>query len=159
MERNVLKRTIPGRAGLADVGARLKALRLAQGLSVNELAMRAGVSVGTVSQLERNKSNPSVRILELLRQALMVPLSALFEESAGASEIEVRDFVRKSKQRPLFEVGKSGMKKELLTPRGEHDLQMIGHQPRDWFNHRRGDDWLWREGRSCSRGYRRLVRG
>lgn len=55
----------------------------------------------------------------------MVPLSALFEESAGASEIEVRAFVRKSKQRPLFEVGKSGMKKELLTPRGEHDLQMM----------------------------------
>ena len=55
----------------ADVGARLRALRNARGLSVNELALRAGVSVGTVSQVERNKANPSVRILERLRQALV----------------------------------------------------------------------------------------
>lgn len=109
----------------ADVGARLRALRNARGLSVNELALRAGVSVGTVSQVERNKANPSVRILERLRQALDVPLSALLEEDDAPSDPLTGDFVRRSVERPLFEVGKNGMQKELLSPHGEHDLQMM----------------------------------
>jgi len=109
----------------SDVGVRLRALRIEQGLSVNELAMRAGVSAGTVSQVERNKANPSVRILERLRQALSVPLTALLEEDDAISDPVVGDFVRKAAERPLFDVGKHGMQKELLSPHGDHDLKMM----------------------------------
>jgi transcriptional regulator with XRE-family HTH domain len=109
----------------SDVGARLRALRVEQGLSVNELAVRAGVSAGTVSQVERNKANPSVRILERLRQALSVPLSALLEEDDAISDPVVGDFVRKAAERPVFDVGNHGMQKELLSPHGEHDLKMM----------------------------------
>ena len=109
----------------ADVGARLRALRIEQGLSINELAARAGVSVGTVSQVERNKANPSVRILERLRRALSVPLTALLEEDDAVSDPVAGDFVRKATERPLFDVGKHGMQKELLSPHGDHDLKMM----------------------------------
>ena len=109
----------------SNVGARLRALRIEQGLSVNELATRAGVSAGTVSQVERNKANPSVRILERLRQALSVPLTALLEEDDAVSDPIVGDFVRKAAERPLFDVGKHGMQKELLSPHGDHDLKMM----------------------------------
>lgn len=109
----------------SDVGARLRALRVKQGLSVNELAMRAGVSAGTVSQVERNKANPSVRILERLRQALSVPLSALLEEDDAASDPVAGDFVRRESERPVFDVGRQGIQKELLSPHGEHDLKMM----------------------------------
>ena len=109
----------------ADVGARLRALRIERGFSVNELAARAGVSVGTVSQVERNKANPSVRILERLRRALSVPLTALLEEDDAVSDPVAGDFVRKATERPLFDVGKHGMQKELLSPHGDHDLKMM----------------------------------
>lgn len=109
----------------SDVGARLRALRIEQGLSVNELAMRAGVSAGTVSQVERNKANPSVRILERLRQALSVPLTALLEADDAASDPIAGDFVRKAADRPLFDVGQHGMQKALLSPHGDHDLKMM----------------------------------
>lgn len=125
MQRTQLSKKGAADLSHADVGARLKALRIAQGLSVNELAMRAGVSVGTVSQVERNKANPSVRILERLRQALSVPLSALLEADDAPSDPVTGDFVRKAAERPLFEVGRNGMEKELLSPHGDHDLQMM----------------------------------
>ncbi|MBB5469288.1 transcriptional regulator with XRE-family HTH domain [Paraburkholderia sp. Clong3] len=125
MQRTELSKKRTADPGHGDVGARLRALRVAQGLSINELAMRAGVSVGTVSQVERNKANPSVRILERLRLALEVPLTALLEEDDAVSDPITGDFVRKAAERPLFEVGKNGMQKELLSPHGDHDLQMM----------------------------------
>lgn len=109
----------------ADIGARLRALRIEQGLSVNELAMRAGVSAGTVSQVERNKANPSMRILERLRHALSVPLTALLEADDAVSDPVAGNFVRKAAERPLFDVGQHGMQKELLSPHGDHDLKMM----------------------------------
>lgn len=109
----------------SDIGARLRALRIEQGLSVNELAMRAGVSAGTVSQVERNKANPSMRILERLRHALSVPLTALLEADDAVSDPVAGDFVRKAAERPLFDVGQHGMQKELLSPHGDHDLKMM----------------------------------
>ena len=109
----------------SDIGARLRALRIEQGLSVNELAMRAGVSAGTVSQVERNKANPSMRILERLRHALSVPLTALLEADDAVSDPVAGNFVRKAAERPLFDVGQHGMQKELLSPHGDHDLKMM----------------------------------
>jgi transcriptional regulator with XRE-family HTH domain len=120
-----LKKDVVTELHHSDVGARLRALRIEQGLSVNELAVRAGVSAGTVSQVERNKANPSVRILERLRQALSVPLTALLEGDDAVSDPVAGDFVRKAAERPLFDVGKRGMQKELLSPHGEHDLKMM----------------------------------
>lgn len=115
----------PASPSESDVGTRLRALRNARGLSVNELALRAGVSVGTVSQVERNKANPSVRILERLRLALDVPLTALLEEDDALIDPATADFVRRAADRPHFEVGKNHMQKELLSPHGDHDLQMM----------------------------------
>ena len=63
----------------AALGQRLRILWRSAGLSLSELAQRAGVSVGMISQIERNLANPSVRILERLRVALNVPLTTLLE--------------------------------------------------------------------------------
>ncbi len=58
----------------------MKALRTKQKLSVSSLAARANVSVGMISQIERNLTNPSIRTLERLRLALSVPLTMLLED-------------------------------------------------------------------------------
>ena len=44
------------------VGATLQALRQAQGLSLDELSRRAGVSKSMLSQIERNQANPTLRV-------------------------------------------------------------------------------------------------
>ncbi|ALT77104.1 MAG: XRE family transcriptional regulator [Burkholderiaceae bacterium] len=59
------------------VGATLQALRQAQGLSLDELSRRAGVSKSMLSQIERNQANPTVAVVWRLANALRVELTEL----------------------------------------------------------------------------------
>ena len=61
-------------------GETVKAFRSRKGLSLRELALRTGLSVGILSQIERNVTSPSLKTLTKLRIGLGVPLSALFED-------------------------------------------------------------------------------
>ncbi|MDT8997798.1 XRE family transcriptional regulator [Paucibacter sp. APW11] len=72
------------------VGATLQTLRQAQGLSLDELSRRAGVSKSMLSQIERNQANPTVAVVWRLANALRVELSELLGgERAAAPAIEV----------------------------------------------------------------------
>jgi transcriptional regulator with XRE-family HTH domain/mannose-6-phosphate isomerase-like protein (cupin superfamily) len=61
-----------------NLGARLRAVRQASGLSVREAARQLGVSASFVSQLETGKSQPSVATLYSLSQLLDVSIDELF---------------------------------------------------------------------------------
>lgn len=110
-----------------SLGTRVRALRRQAGLSLKELAQRAEVSMGMVSQIERNLANPSVRILERLRAVLNVPLTTLLEgdERAPGQLREPVEFVRRLNDRPHFSVTPGSLAKELLSPHGQHDLQFM----------------------------------
>jgi transcriptional regulator with XRE-family HTH domain len=72
------------------VGATLQALRQSQGLSLDELSRRAGVSKSMLSQIERNQANPTVAVVWRLANALRVELSELLSgERAVAPGIEL----------------------------------------------------------------------
>jgi transcriptional regulator with XRE-family HTH domain len=125
-ERSSTKELLSSAVPDARVGARLLALRKKQMLSVSKLAARAEVSAGMISQIERNRANPSIRILERLRAALGVPLSALLEDAREQPDVtDESQIVRRKAERPFFKVGDLGMTKHLLSPQGDHDLQMM----------------------------------
>ena len=64
----------------------LRHLRTARGLSQERLAVDAGVARGWLSQLERQKGNTSLDLLDRLAAALEVPLAALLTvPEAGAA--------------------------------------------------------------------------
>lgn len=109
------------------LGARLRDLRRAADLSLVQLADKSGVSVGMISQIERSLSNPSVRTLERLREALGIPLTSLLEGDEGypAQNEAPPEFVRRAKDRPHFSVGKGGLQKELLSPHGDYDIKFM----------------------------------
>ncbi|WP_416762974.1 helix-turn-helix domain-containing protein [Roseateles sp. So40a] len=72
------------------VGATLQSLRQAQGLSLDELSRRAGVSKSMLSQIERNQANPTVAVVWRLANALRVELSELLGgERPAAPSIEM----------------------------------------------------------------------
>ncbi|WP_312169698.1 XRE family transcriptional regulator [Microbacterium sp.] len=62
----------------------LRREREAAGLSVSELARRAGISKATVSQLESGAGNPSVETLWALGVALDVPFAVLVDQQSSA---------------------------------------------------------------------------
>jgi transcriptional regulator with XRE-family HTH domain len=64
----------------------LRLLRTARGLSQERLAVDAGVARGWISQLERQKGNTSLDLLDRLAKALEVPVAALLEEPLPGAE-------------------------------------------------------------------------
>ena len=63
-----------------DIGAKIKELRVAKGLTQEELADRAELSKGFISQLERDLTSPSIVTLVDILQCLGVSVSEFFAE-------------------------------------------------------------------------------
>lgn len=74
----------------ARVGLRLRELRGARGMSLSELARRAGIGKGTLSELESGRRNPTLETLYALTTALKVPLSTALHDPALPAEISGR---------------------------------------------------------------------
>jgi transcriptional regulator with XRE-family HTH domain len=61
-----------------DIGKRLRAVRMKNGLSQRELASRAGLTNGTISLIEKNKTSPSIASLKCLLDAIPMSMSEFF---------------------------------------------------------------------------------
>lgn len=62
-----------------DVGHCLRHLRTGRRLSIRSLAEQSGLNANTLSLIENSKTSPSVSTLQLLANALDVPITAFFE--------------------------------------------------------------------------------
>jgi transcriptional regulator with XRE-family HTH domain len=74
-------------SGLSQrIAERVRALRAAAGLSLDELAGRCGVSRSMISLIERGESSPTAVVLEKLAVGLNVSLASLFEAPEPSSD-------------------------------------------------------------------------
>lgn len=64
------------------IGERLKALRLGQNFTLDQLASAAGVSRAMISRIERGEASPTAALLARLCEALGLSLSAFFAPDA-----------------------------------------------------------------------------
>ncbi len=71
---------------LADVGHRIREIRAAQGLSLEQLARLTGISAPALSLIETGKRDPRLTTLKRIADALRVPLAALIADASGAAE-------------------------------------------------------------------------
>ncbi|NVE01328.1 helix-turn-helix domain-containing protein [Massilia sp. BJB1822] len=69
-----------------EVGAALQRLRLARGLTLEDLSRIAGVSKSMLSQIEREKANPTIAITWRLANALGVAIGELLAD--GEKNVE-----------------------------------------------------------------------
>lgn len=130
-KRSVVRSAAPDGKRASDtkvpsVGPVIRRVRLQRGMSLQQLADASGVSIGTLSQIERNLSNPSLGMLTNIRQALSIPLSALFEDERQEGDpLFDPKFVRRGHHRPRLDLGSQHMVKELLSPSMAQDLQFM----------------------------------
>jgi transcriptional regulator with XRE-family HTH domain len=75
---------------LEALGALLREERLAAGLSQRELSERTGVSNAYLSQLERGRHEPSLRVLASIASTLGLSLASLLERAGVLDAGEAR---------------------------------------------------------------------
>lgn len=112
-------RPVPSTSDHAPVriGSRLRGSRLAQGLTLEQLAAVTGVTKGFLSRIERDTTSPSVATLVQICQALSLPVGSLFE----APEVQ-----RVSRaDAPRINMGGTAVDEWLITPRAEERVQVI----------------------------------
>ena len=68
-----------------DLGARLRSVRTAFGISQRELARRAGVTNGLISLIEQNRVSPSVSSLKKVLDGIPLSLSEFFTMDVEAT--------------------------------------------------------------------------
>lgn len=122
----------------ARIARALRREREAAGLSVSELARRAGLSKATVSQLEGGTGNPSVETLWAIATTLGVPFAVFVDD-----EQPVTTFIRAVAGSPVPS-SKAPYSATLLTaspPQTRRDLYLLRAEPggvRESAPHTRG---------------------
>jgi transcriptional regulator with XRE-family HTH domain len=107
----------------ASLGADLRTLRKTRRLTLSDLATTLDRSVGWLSQVERDLSEPSVTDLRHIAKALDVPVSMLFGHAATPAG-EAGYVVRGGARRPIG-TQKTGLVEELLSPDLTDDFEMV----------------------------------
>src|SRR3954468_18660634 len=91
------------------VGARVRALREAMGLSLRDLAHRSGVSAPMLSQVERGETSPTLPVAARIAAGLHLTLSQLLRLDEDRHVVVVRRGERRKRRR-------AGHRVEELTP-------------------------------------------
>ena len=106
-----------------SLGADLRALRKARGLTLSGLSRKLGRSVGWLSQVERDLSDLSVSDLREIAVELDVPVSMFFTHGPAPVD-EVGYIVRAGARRPVG-TSQGGLVEELLSPDLTDDFEMV----------------------------------
>lgn len=115
-----------GGAPLDVIAASLRRERARAGLSLTEVARRAGVSKSTLSQLESGTGNPSVETLWALGVALDVPFAKLVDPPRPRVQ------VIRAGEGPAVHSEKADYVATLLSscpPNARRDLYLVTAQP------------------------------
>ncbi|MFT5340930.1 MAG: transcriptional regulator with XRE-family HTH domain [Paracoccaceae bacterium] len=107
----------------ATLGADLRSLRKSRGVTLTDLAMRLDRSVGWLSQVERDLSEPSITDLRRIAKHLDVPISLLFGQATAPAD-EVGYVVRQGARRAIGS-SETGLIEELLSPDLTDDFEVV----------------------------------
>ncbi len=108
----------------AEIGRRLKGLRVERGLTQKELASRVkgGIDYTYIGKIERGEQLPSLKILIEISDALSVPVSHFFHDERTATMAEI------SSSEPISSLLQTETGRKLLkalTNVHKHDIPLV----------------------------------
>ena len=114
---------LPG-AAPESLGPRVRELRRARRLTLEELARRSGVSRAMLSKIERGEASPTLIVAARVAGALGVG----FSELVGAPRDRKRAVVTRRDERVVFRDERSGFVRELVSPPFENRrFELVRH--------------------------------
>src|SRR5262244_3826688 len=99
------------------IAERVRELRARQGLSLEALASKSGVSRSMISVIERGESSPTAVVLEKLAAGLGVMLASLFDAPAATSPVSRSPVARRDEQLQWRDPA-SGYLRRNISPSG-----------------------------------------
>lgn len=107
-----------------DIGGQIRELRKIKGFTLQYVANEAGISVGYLSQIERERSKLPIGVLKRISDVLGVHMNWFFQIRAGGPPEERDIVVRKQHRRTLTFTG-LGIVEELLSPNLSGPLEVL----------------------------------
>jgi len=106
------------------IGSQIRELRKVKGRTLQQIADAAGISVGYLSQIERNQSQLPIGVLKKICDALDVHMNWFFQPSPDIPAEERDLIVRAANRRRLTFTG-LGIQEELLSPNLGGPLELL----------------------------------
>ncbi len=106
-----------------SIGATLRTLRKSRGLTLADLSLLIGRSLGWISQAERGLSDVSISDLRRIADAFDVPIGLFFHNEDAAEE--ERGFVVRRAARHALGNSTDGLIEELLSPDLGGSFEMV----------------------------------
>jgi DNA-binding Xre family transcriptional regulator len=116
------------------VRKRLRALRMAQGLSLEELAARVHLSQSSLSRIETGRRRLALDQLVALARALDTPLDQLVENAADDVVVNPMNHGINGLSWPMKgDPAMSVMRRRFTEPPSGNPAKMRAHQGREWL--------------------------
>lgn len=106
-----------------DIGHKLRTIRKQRGLSQRELANRAGLTNGTISLIEQNRTSPSVASLKSLLDAIPISMAEFFSTLENADKPKV--FYKASEFTEIAPASDGQLSLRQLGNAENHALQVL----------------------------------
>lgn len=106
-----------------DIGSTIRAIRKRKNITIAQICEESGLSQGFMSQVETNKTSPSISTLESIAQALKVPLAYLLLKKEDRMNI-----VRKNERR-ITTSGADKLKVEHMSSRKNVRMMLVELPP------------------------------
>ncbi|MFC5449442.1 helix-turn-helix domain-containing protein [Paenibacillus aestuarii] len=106
-----------------DIGSTIRAIRKRKNITIAQICEETGLSQGFMSQVETNKTSPSIATLESIAQALKVPLAYLLLKKEERMHIVRKD------ERKITTTGSEQLKVEHLSSTKNVRMRLVEFPP------------------------------
>lgn len=105
-------------------GSRVRALRDASGMTLQQLAQSSGVSRAMLSKVERGEKSPTIGIASRIARSLQTSLTEL----TGDQATDGTTVVLRRADRPTFRDAETGFERHLVSPsKGSSGVEVVYH--------------------------------
>jgi transcriptional regulator with XRE-family HTH domain len=107
------------------IAERVRALRSEQGMSLDALASKSGVSRSMISLIERGQSSPTAVVLEKLAAGLGVTLPSLFDAAASVAKTFAGPVARRDDQAQWRDPDSGYVRRNISPPGIRQPMQIV----------------------------------